>query len=290
MAATRRKTETIEKAEKPKIKCTCCSGEFNTDKFYKSYSILFKGNIESRMCLCKDCILEVYAIYLERTNDRRMATYEVCKKMDVCFLSKLFESAEIQANKNSSNVCQIYFQKINSMKQYKNLTFDNSDSLEGNVKERIARIESGSDLEVNDVDSKTYSKEWKGTYSREDLEYLDNYLTKLQEDFKIITINHIDYAKKIAKASLAMDRAYEDLITGVSGAEGKYRNLKDAFDSLSKSAQFSESNRGESVGVHGISQIVERVESKQWIKSNEKYEKDELDHLMEQFMNINKSL
>lgn len=276
-----------------KLKCTACGKMKDTDKFYKSYSFLYKCNADSRMSICKDCLLELYAKYLEKHRDRRKAIYEVCKKVDTCYLDTLFEAAELQVNKTKKgrkpNVCRIYFQKVNSLNQYQDLTFDNSESLDYvSTEQKIKKIEEGSENES--LEENVYSDIWMGTYSRNDLNYLNSYLSKLQEDFKIITINHIDYAKKIAKASLAMDKAYSDLIAGVSGAEGRYKNLKDAFDSLSKSAQFSESNRGESVGVHGISQIVEKVENRQWIKSKEEFEKDQLDHLMDQFSNINKSL
>lgn len=276
-----------------KLKCTACGKIKDADKFYKSYSFLYKCNGDSRMSICKDCLLELYAKYLEKHRDRRKAVYEVCKKVDTCYLDTLFEAAELQVNKTQKgrkpNVCRIYFQKANSLNQYQDLTFDNSESLDYvSTEQKIKNIEESSESE--NLEDNVYSDIWMGTYSRADLNYLNSYLSKLQEDFKIITINHIDYAKKIAKASLAMDKAYSDLIAGVSGAEGRYKNLKDAFDSLSKSAQFSESNRGESVGVHGISQIVEKVENRQWIKSKEEFEKDQLDHLMDQFSNITKSL
>ena len=39
------------------------------------------------------------------------------------------------------------------------------------------------------------------------------------ERFKIVTENHRDYAKKIAKASLMMDKAYEDMLKGVTAAD-----------------------------------------------------------------------
>ena len=46
----------------PEIKCTMC-GEMkkaNSNNFYKSYSVLFKQNYENRMCVCKDCISDLY--------------------------------------------------------------------------------------------------------------------------------------------------------------------------------------------------------------------------------------
>lgn len=271
------------------IKCTCCGNLMKNSSFYKSYSFIFKNNSDSRMSVCKECLLEIYAIYLEKYRDRKKAIFEVCKKVDAFFSDSLYEAVEIQAQKANSNVCKIYFQKANSLKQYRGLTFDNAEMLEiVTVEQRIKNANENTG--DGELDSKLFSEKWMGTYTKRDLEYLDNYLNRLQEDFKIVTINHIDYAKKIAKASLAMDQAYSDLISGVSGAEGRYKNLKDAFDSLSKSAQFSESNRGDAVGVSGLSQIIDSVEGRSWIPSTEEFKKDDLDHLMNQFANISKSL
>jgi len=130
-----------------------------------------------------------------------------------------------------------------------------------------------------------------GTYSYADSDYLNDYLSKLQSDFNIITTNHMDYARKIAKASLATDKAYEAMIQGVSGADKRYKDLQSIFDTLSKSAQFSENTRGANdAGISGISQVVDKIESKQWIYDTEEFPEDELDHLLKQFANIRKSL
>ena len=58
-----------------------------------------------------------------------------------------------------------------------------------------------------------------------------------------MTENHRDYARKIAKASLQMDKTFDDMMNGVDGADKRYENATKAFDTLSKSAKFSESTR-----------------------------------------------
>lgn len=166
---------------------------------------------------------------------------------------------------------------------YRKETFENSDMKEFNdIKE---------EMKSNNNNEMIFSKEWRGTYSPFDLEYLNDYYRDLNDDFKIYTKNHKDYARKIAKASLAMDKAYEDMLNGVSGADKKYKDLKDTFDQLSKSAQFSENTRtGIDAGISGISQIVDKIENKEWIYELEDFKKDALDHLYDQFKNIEKSI
>ena len=115
------------------LKCTCCGNEKKGIDFYKSYSRIFKNNADSRVCVCKICMLELYAHYLENTGDRMKSVYEVCKKFDTYFDINLFEAADIQCQNSrvNSNVCKIYYQKVNSLKQHQGLTFDASDKIAG---------------------------------------------------------------------------------------------------------------------------------------------------------------
>ena len=57
-----------------------------------------------------------------------------------------------------------------------------------------------------------------GKYTQKDIDYLNKYYAGLERDYKIITENHRDYARKIAKASLQMDKAFDydkDLMDGI---------------------------------------------------------------------------
>ena len=78
---------------------------------------------------------------------------------------------------------------------------------------------------------------------------------------------------------------------GVAGADKKYKDLQETFDKLSKSAQFSESQRGindVSLGCFGV--IFDKVEKKQWVPTHIPLEKDDYDILLEAFSTIKKSV
>ena len=49
-------------------KCTCCgeSKKINSVNFYKSYSVIFKSTYENRMCICKDCVIELAEQFKKR--------------------------------------------------------------------------------------------------------------------------------------------------------------------------------------------------------------------------------
>lgn len=136
-----------------------------------------------------------------------------------------------------------------------------------------------------------YSEEWMGEYTQADLDRLNRYYNDLNNDYKIVTVNHRDYARKIAKASLMMDKAYDDMLKGVSGADKLYANAKDIFDSLSKSAKFSEDKRSiNDVGISSFSKIVSMVESHNWIPEYVPKDKDVYDELLDALRVIGKSL
>lgn len=99
------------------------------------------------MCICKACILDLYAYYLENTRDKMIAMYEVCKRLDTYFDKNLFESADIQCQSTGSNICKIYYQKVNSLKQLQGLTFyDVADK--DNIVQKIKSLEENISSEI----------------------------------------------------------------------------------------------------------------------------------------------
>ena len=127
-----------------------------------------------------------------------------------------------------------------------------------------------------------YSEVWMGEYTQSDIDKLDNYYKGLERDHSIVTENHKDYARKIAKASLWCDKCLNDMINGVDGADDKYQTALKSFDSLSKSAKFSESTRSVAdIGLNSISRITDLVEAHNWIPKHTPVEKDDIDTLLD---------
>ena len=148
--------------------------------------------------------------------------------------------------------------------------------------------DTGDEVE-SDEEEKIYDPFWVGSFTELELETLNNYYKDLQTDYKIVTVNHKDYAKKIAKASLAMDRAFEDMLK--TGNDSLYKSARDTFDKLSQSAKFAENQRGlndVSLGSYGV--MADRVENNTWIPEYEPDDKDMYDKLLAQFANISRSL
>lgn len=175
--------------------------------------------------------------------------------------------------------------------------FSSSEQLRKSFEDKIYDVDSRnktnakkvSELDENNVE-KLYDKFWGGVYTQDELDYLNNYYKGLHEGYKIITNNHKDYAKKIAKASLDMDIAHNEWMAGTPNAEARYKAAMITFDTLSKSAKFSESTRSvNDVGISSFSKITEMVESHNWIPKHKPLEKDEYDKLLDYLATITKS-
>ena len=290
--------------------------------FYKSSSPLFA--LDGCVPICIDCVKNDVVNEDGTVNENKLKT--MCQRLDKPFYSDELDSAFLQAKsehgylsddeiaKYGNKIVGFYFKNINTLRQNKDRSFADSEK-DGFVhktynvnarqkKESIANrysevIENNSQNTTTSSTSQqkkveeelVYSEFWMGEYTQKDIDLLDKYYAGLNRDYKIVTENHRDYAKKIAKASLMMDKAYEDMLKGVSGADKMYSSAKDIFDSLSKSAKFSEDKRSiNDVGISSFSKITSIVENHNWIPQHVPKEKDMYDEMLEALSVINKSV
>lgn len=245
------------------ITCQICEKEQRSVNYYNTNSEMLP-----KYPICKTCLLR------EVRPGNIKTLYKVLKDMDIGFIKSLWDSV---CEKHGDEAFKNYMRMVNSLPQYKNTNWSSS------------KFDDTGDNAGYNGDGLIHSVEWMGNYTQEDLTYLDEYLFALKKDFKIVTKNHVDYAKKIAKASLAMDRAYEDMLNG--GSDGKYKMMKEIFDSLSKSAQFAESQRGlNDVGLGCFGVVFDKVEKRMYVPEHQPTNKDMYDNLLDQFANIDKSL
>lgn len=81
--------------------------------FYKSYSDLYKG--KQFLPYCRDCTESMYSAYFTECGDRRRAMRQLCRKLDLYWNDKAFDSIEdISTNKT---VVGSYLQKINQARR-----------------------------------------------------------------------------------------------------------------------------------------------------------------------------
>lgn len=282
------KSKTKLKVKRSEITCTKCGliKAANITNYFKTENPLYNEFFPT----CKDCVYEEYNSMLNNGLNMRQATIKVCELLDRAFINDVFFST-YEKEKDSKKFLGLYLKnsvmqqwKRQGIIRYKDSIFETITINENKSFQNEMNLQS-------DYEEKKYSKQWVGEYTKADIEYLDKYLRGLHSDFKIITENHKDYAKKIAKASLHMDKCFQDMLQGVAGADKRYKDARETFDTLSKSAQFSEQTRGQndvSLGCFGV--LFERVEQKKWIPQHTPLEKDDYDKMIEYFSTINKSI
>lgn len=272
--------KTIKRDGTPKIVCQ----NHDCDKmgkhqpvnnFYKSRNPSFPHHP-----FCKDCVNKMVDI------NNLESVYEILEVLDTPFIMDIWN--ELTLN-DSNNYIGDYLKVLNFTQRrkyenlrYKDSIFDLSD--EGQeVSEQVQQ-------QLDDIPQ--WNDEWYGEYTKKDLEYLNNYYRDLQNDFKIVTRNHKDYAMKIAQASLAVNKAYYEMTkNGDKESSDRYKAASSNFDVLSKSAQFAESQRGANdVSLGSFGKIFDLVEKNNWVPKYVPEQQDMYDKLIEQFATIHKSL
>lgn len=298
---------TATNKQKGKKTCPCCQEEKNLTKFYLNYSPMY--SIDQRNPICAECC-KTYALNEDGTinNDKlKELLRQIDRPLYYDDLSSAISSikrensylTEEETKYHGYDILGKYFTLI-AARQNRAKSFSDSQS-EGFMhtntnrsvaeKSKIKNTYIDSAPNTKEKDELVYSDVWLGDYSEKDTKYLDKYYNGLNRDYKILTENHRDYARKIAKASLQMDKCFNDMINGINGADVRYKNAREAFDTLSKSAKFSESTRSvNDVGISSFSKITEMVENHNWIPEHKPIEKDEIDKLLEALSTITKSL
>lgn len=257
-------------------KCEHCGKTKYLDKFSKS-----KFTNDGYEKYCRDCRskevtdLELFKSYLKLNN---MEFNQ--KNWDSSY--DYIKTREVKKHKGKdlpNNFEKIIFEKsINKYMSQSNLTSD-------------LKAEKIDPRNKKPDEKKYYNEKWMGNYTDSDIKYLEDYFRGLQDDFKIVTTNHKDYAMKIAQASLYMNKCYQDMMIGTNGAEARYKSARETFDALSKSAQFAEASRGANdVGLGCFGKVFELVESKTYIPHHTPLDKDDIDKLIDDFKHIFKSL
>lgn len=282
--ATRYKKLT-PKVEGPKIvcqnkKCDKMGKYLSIDEFYKSRNAAMPHHP-----FCKDCVNKMINI------DDITTVYDVLKVLDTPFIMDIWNKV---LNSNTNNYLGDYLRIVNftQRKKYEGKTFaDSIYELTPPKEEEEEDFKINEHLQETIDDIPVWDDEWQGKFTKSDLKYLNDYYNGLQKDFKIITTNHKDYAKKIAQASLSQLKAFQQLQNGEKGADVAYEKATKIFDMLSKSAQFAESQRGANdVALGCFGRVFDAVEKHNWVPIYVPDDEDMYDRLLKQFSNIERSL
>jgi len=235
-----------EKKEKVMFKCVCCGEEKEQERnYYLSNSIILKGN-NQRTVICKQCVIDLYAYLVKKHDDCKVALYFLCRLLDYYFDPSVYLTAEQQASNSNSNIAQIYFQKINSLPQWKSKTFSESAPLDTNVDPNIFQTEI--DLDTNELDKRNKEDVIRmvgyDPFENEnpmDKKYLYNTLvdfldeSTLEDSFKLPTVIEIVKSfNQIDKINQALAIMTAD-VNNVANSVGGVKSLFEAKDKMYRS-------------------------------------------------------
>lgn len=249
------------------------------DEFYK-----IRGDKRQFYPYCKECVEKNVDVY----NVEEVKNF--LKQINTPFFANIWDGMFITGIKSLKK----YVDEMEK-KEFCKMTWD--DSVFEINKSTLPPVQDGviNNIEiekVSNVERPKWNEDWQGEYTEKDIEYLNKYMDGLKNDFDISTINHMDYAKEIAKTSLLKTKAYAAMLRDPSDDNIKsYKDIVSMFDNLSKSAQFAESQRGANdVGLGSFGQIFDAVEKHNWVPTYVPDDKDIYDKLLDQFSNIERSI
>lgn len=289
--------------KKPKVPskmCTRCGSIKPIDQFYSNRAWAAQSH---RDAWCKDCVGMI-----AKTKE---GMREYCWYNNRLFMEKAFDDCQQQAiyqlatdreylNCKSDNkkqtlleaqMCKCYFSRMNMAMYY---IFQDNMKEEGpidvyNGESTAGMLAANNDGRDEDMETQVYSKDWNGTFAKREIEYLDAYYKDLQNDFVFSTVNMRDYAKKVCKASLDADNAYNRYRSG-SGSLDEYKKAVELFDKLSKSVEFTECERkaGDVGGSGSFGEWVAKIEATGEIDVDEQidWEPDHVDAVINDFRHI----
>lgn len=181
-----------------KTVCTRCSSELGQVHFYKSNSEVFKYT--GRIPICKECLNDLYEIYLKEFKSDIKAMYKLCLKLDVYYDNKLFETSK-DKHEDSNMTLPIYYMSKVGLSQYKGKTFSDSDMIDIWSKDKVEiKIEDKKE-EKNKV-TKEMIQRWGSTFEPEDYIFLEDRYNHMKNaygdknisslwDYQIIAVNYL---------------------------------------------------------------------------------------------------
>lgn len=198
--------KTIAKVSQQQKVCSRCGQQLTYAQFYKSQSRIYQ--VDGKLPICKQCVLEVYEENLQYYKDPEKALYKLLFSLDIYFDATLSKRCLYSSYNTDKHIVREYFSSIN-LSQYKGKTSIDSDPF------NIWDIPEDEFLEFkleNDIEPKFFKitnemiVRWGSGRSNEDYMYLeDMYNTMIKtydtsnpmsvETYKQIVLNYLDVKK-----------------------------------------------------------------------------------------------
>lgn len=231
--------------------CTAC-GEARSEKdYYRSVSPMYKAI--GRLPVCIDCIVDIFNKELDKNNNNlKMTIYIVCRLLNIYYDNNLFLAVQGQSEKKGTNFVQIYFQKINSLPQYRGKTFADSTFLE--EKDKVDVVDFVEEDENFEITTSMISK-WGKNLNQDDYRYLEEVYGSLIAIYDHKTPIQKMLYEDIARTRLAAQQALR------SGQIVNYEKMMSTVSKLMQDASIKPSQEnGTDEGLSTWGQWIKKIE------------------------------
>jgi hypothetical protein len=200
--------------------CQVCSVKKPMAKFYNSNS---KFCPDGKMNICKDCLKNMIDVNDDNT------VISVLRQIDKPWVPEVWQKAK----ESNNNPLGEYIKMMNSLPQYRDLTWEDTDTNVKSSQPATTPVVVGTIPELNFTVTPEMIKRWGTGYTPEEYMYLENMWEEMHNSYQIETASHKDYTKKICKISLQIDKADRANDTKL------LTQLIQAYDKLMHSAKFT---------------------------------------------------
>ncbi|MCR8994640.1 hypothetical protein [Brevibacillus laterosporus] len=238
-------------------KCNGCQKDKLINDFYTSTSIMFS---DGRVPLCKKCLKDM----IDENNVDSVKT--TLQRIDKPFIAKVWKSAE----ESDNDTVGIYFRMINSLHQYKNASWADSD-FEGEKETDIYRHKFD---DVDNVDeivtdngviklNKDIAMKFGSGYTNREYLTMEKFYNDMTMTHKVETPQLKKQLVYLCKLQIQMDRALE------KEDDGAFKNYNDRYEKILQSSGFRPIDRkssSEASGLISFSSLFEQVEKNGYIE------------------------
>ena len=184
----------------PKKYCSDCKKEYTLKNFYSTDPLMFP---DSKLHICIKCCGK-------RIDEHGFTAFKsLLRIINKPFLKELYKD-------NPAS----YIRQINSLPQYRGMTYDDSNDFTRNMP--MTQDVDESPIEISDL--KTLRKTW-GDYGNEDYEFLENFYKEYSHSYKTDTPVQVNLYRNIAKVHLQAEKEL---------SSGNVKQFKDLMDLSSK--------------------------------------------------------
>lgn len=246
--------------------------------------------------ICKSCVKSMAVSKQGLIKYCEMSSRVFKDELWVWAESKVTEKYKADAEFNSltkiqqekfltEKIVNSYFSQMNQTNWY---TYVESSSIESkNLFNNVIVEEDFDDDEpiVKKKEKKTYSEKWGGTFSKTDLDWLEDQYMKSQRDYELKTETDHQYAMNAAISGLIVRKTREEYLNGITGADKRYKDAVATYDSICTSAKFNQKTRSDNAasGLGSFGETWKMLEEMGFAPVKVTFPKDDVDKILEEY-------